>query len=93
MQHTKYTFFINYNKKLPHTDLTESIFYVHMYLYGVLHDEAAASVVGKAFHKKDEDIRTSSWASAGTLCDAGVQNRANMKQLAGGQDRNCFLLL
>ena len=52
----------------------------YAYLYGVLHDEVAASVDGKAFHKKDEDRRISSWASAGTLCDAGVQNRANMKQ-------------
>ena len=49
-----------------------------MYLCGVLRDAAAASVVGKAFHKKGEDIHISSWASAGTLYGAGVQNKENM---------------
>lgn len=45
---------------------------VHAYLCGALHDAAAASVGGKASHKKDEDKHTSSWVSAGTLYGAGV---------------------
>lgn len=42
------------------------------YLCGALHDAAAASAGGRAFHKKGEDKRTSSWVSAGILYGAGV---------------------
>lgn len=53
--------------------------YIHyVYLCGALHDAAAASGVGKVFHKTDEDIRTSSWVSVGTLYGAGVQNKENI---------------
>lgn len=51
-----------------------------MYLCGASHDAAAASVDGKVFHKTGEDKRTSSWASAGTLYGAGVQNKENAEQ-------------
>lgn len=33
---------------------------LYVYLYGALHDAAAASVGGKVFHKTGEDIRISS---------------------------------
>lgn len=51
-----------------------------VYLCGALHDAAAASVGGKAFHMTGEDIHISSWASAGILYGAGVHNKENAEQ-------------
>lgn len=53
---------------------------LHVYLCDALHDAAAASGGGKASRKTGEGRRTSSWASAGTLYDAGVQNKDNAEQ-------------
>lgn len=45
-------------------------FPISLYLCGVWHAAAAASGVGRADHRRDEDTHIFSSVSAGTLCDA-----------------------